>query len=172
MPSFILQMYFGPIFQKTIYMKQLLVIKKENADLEKPANKLYPKKMFKKGLQLLSIFILLNSSSIFSQETKLENGKEYIDAIASWWVNPYPWTKTPCWPRRNSALNGPTFSAPISRHGQPASVSVWPNARPMVPTQPNKLSAPPKIAQAKGILVAGPSQQVKKPPVRQLPLLI
>lgn len=34
--------------------------------------------MFKKGLQLLSIIILLNSSSIFSQETKLENGKEYI----------------------------------------------------------------------------------------------
>ena len=46
--------------------------------MEKPANKLYPKKMFKKGLQLLSIIILLNSSSIFSQETKLENGKEYI----------------------------------------------------------------------------------------------
>ena len=34
--------------------------------------------MFKKGLQLLSIFILLNSSSLFAQETKLENGKEYI----------------------------------------------------------------------------------------------
>ena len=34
--------------------------------------------MFKKGLQLLSIIILLNSTSIFSQETKLENGKEYI----------------------------------------------------------------------------------------------
>lgn len=46
--------------------------------MEKPANKLYPKKMFKKGLQLLSIFILLNSSSLFSQETKLDNGKEYI----------------------------------------------------------------------------------------------
>jgi outer membrane protein insertion porin family len=59
-------------------MKQLLVIKKENADLEKPANKLYPKKMFKKGLQLLSIFILLTSASAFAQETKLENGKEYI----------------------------------------------------------------------------------------------
>ena len=39
--------------------------------------------MFKKGLQLLSIFILLNSSSIFSQETKLENGKEYILAKVS-----------------------------------------------------------------------------------------
>ncbi|MCW1147179.1 outer membrane protein assembly factor BamA [Flavobacterium lacisediminis] len=64
-------------------MKQLLVIKKENAVLEKPANKLYPKKMFKKGLQLLSIIILLNSSSIFSQETKLENGKEYILAKVS-----------------------------------------------------------------------------------------
>ncbi|TXI65356.1 MAG: outer membrane protein assembly factor BamA [Flavobacterium sp.] len=64
-------------------MKQLLVIKKENAVLEKLANKLYPKKMFKKGLQLLSIFILLNSSSIFSQETKLENGKEYILAKVS-----------------------------------------------------------------------------------------
>src|SRR5574343_1968443 len=78
MPSFILQMCFGQIFQKTIYMKQLLVIRKENADLEKQANKLYRKKMFKKGLQLLSIFILINSSSIFAQETKLESGKEYI----------------------------------------------------------------------------------------------
>ncbi len=51
--------------------------------MEKLANKLYPKKMFKKGLQLLSIFILLNSSSLFSQETKLENGKEYILAKVS-----------------------------------------------------------------------------------------
>ncbi|WP_445717012.1 outer membrane protein assembly factor BamA [Flavobacterium sp.] len=59
-------------------MKQLLVIKKENADLEKQANKLYPKTMFKKGIQLLSIFILLNSSSLFAQDTKLESGKEYI----------------------------------------------------------------------------------------------
>ena len=46
--------------------------------MEKQANKLYPKKMFKKGIQLLSIFILLNSSSLFAQDTKLENGKEYI----------------------------------------------------------------------------------------------
>ena len=44
----------------------------------KPANKLYLKKMFKKGLQLLSIFIVLNSATTFAQETKLENGKEYI----------------------------------------------------------------------------------------------
>jgi outer membrane protein insertion porin family len=34
--------------------------------------------MFKKGLQLLSIFIVLNSATTFAQETKLENGKEYI----------------------------------------------------------------------------------------------
>lgn len=34
--------------------------------------------MFKKGLQLLSIFIALNSATTFAQETKLENGKEYI----------------------------------------------------------------------------------------------
>lgn len=34
--------------------------------------------MFKKGLQVLSIFIIFNSSTIFAQETKLENGKEYI----------------------------------------------------------------------------------------------
>ena len=46
--------------------------------MEKSVNKLYPKKMFKKGLQLLSILLLLNSSSILAQETKLENGKEYI----------------------------------------------------------------------------------------------
>ena len=35
--------------------------------------------MFKKGLQVLTIFIVLNSTSIFAQdETKLESGKEYI----------------------------------------------------------------------------------------------
>ncbi len=34
--------------------------------------------MFKKGIQLLSVFMLLNSSLLFSQNTKLENGKEYI----------------------------------------------------------------------------------------------
>ncbi|WP_297869376.1 outer membrane protein assembly factor BamA [uncultured Flavobacterium sp.] len=59
-------------------MSQLLVIKNVNADLEKPANKLYPKKMFKKAIQLFSILLLLNNISIFAQETKLENGKEYI----------------------------------------------------------------------------------------------
>lgn len=46
--------------------------------MEKPANKLYPKKMFKKAIQLFSILLLLNNISIFAQETKLENGKEYI----------------------------------------------------------------------------------------------
>lgn len=44
----------------------------------KPANKLYHKKMFKKGLQLLSIFLVLNSATTFAQEIKLESGKEYI----------------------------------------------------------------------------------------------
>lgn len=44
----------------------------------KPANKLYLKKMFKKGLQLFSLLLVLNSASTFAQETKLENGKEYI----------------------------------------------------------------------------------------------
>lgn len=44
----------------------------------KPANKLYPKKMFKKGLQLLTLFIVLSSTSVLGQETKLESGKEYI----------------------------------------------------------------------------------------------
>jgi outer membrane protein insertion porin family len=34
--------------------------------------------MFKKGIQLLSIFIVLTSTSIFAQETKLETGKEYF----------------------------------------------------------------------------------------------
>ena len=34
--------------------------------------------MFKKGLQLFSIFIVLTSINTFAQETKLENGKEYI----------------------------------------------------------------------------------------------
>ena len=49
----------------------------------KPANKLYHKKMFKKGLQLLTIFIVLNSATTFAQETKLESGKEYILADIS-----------------------------------------------------------------------------------------
>ncbi len=34
--------------------------------------------MFKKAIQLFSILILFNSISILAQETKLENGKEYI----------------------------------------------------------------------------------------------
>lgn len=34
--------------------------------------------MFKKGIQLFALLILLNSSSLFAQETKLESGKEYI----------------------------------------------------------------------------------------------
>ena len=46
--------------------------------MEKPANKLYPKKMFKKAIQLFSILLLFNNISILAQETKLENGKEYI----------------------------------------------------------------------------------------------
>lgn len=44
----------------------------------KPANKLYLKKMFKKGLQALSIFLIFNSSTLLAQDTKLESGKEYI----------------------------------------------------------------------------------------------
>ncbi|MCK6608854.1 MAG: outer membrane protein assembly factor BamA [Flavobacterium sp.] len=59
-------------------MKQLLVIKNVNADLEKQANKLYLKKMLKKGLPLFTLFTLLFSSSLFAQETKLESGKSYI----------------------------------------------------------------------------------------------
>ena len=47
--------------------------------MEKQANKLYLNKMFKKGLQVLTIFIILNSTAIFAQDnTKLESGKEYI----------------------------------------------------------------------------------------------
>lgn len=44
----------------------------------KQANKLYLKKMLKKGLLLFTLFILLFSSSLFAQETKLESGKSYI----------------------------------------------------------------------------------------------
>ena len=46
--------------------------------MEKQANKLYLKKMFKKGLQLFTLFTILYSSSLFAQDTKLESGKEYI----------------------------------------------------------------------------------------------
>ncbi|MBE1615476.1 BamA/TamA family outer membrane protein [Flavobacterium sp. SaA2.13] len=60
-------------------MKQLSVIKKENADLEKPVNKLN-KPMFQKSIQLLFGFLLLATGNIaFAQETNgLEPGKEYI----------------------------------------------------------------------------------------------
>ena len=52
--------------------------------MEKQANKLYLNKMFKKGLQVLTIFIVLNSTAIFAQDdTKLESGKEYILADIS-----------------------------------------------------------------------------------------
>ena len=46
--------------------------------MEKQANKLYLKKMLKKGLPLFTLFTLLFSSSLFAQETKLESGKSYI----------------------------------------------------------------------------------------------
>jgi len=60
-------------------MKQLLVTKTEKEGLGKQVNKFQSKKMFKKGLQLLfALFILGNSNAIIAQETKLENGKQYI----------------------------------------------------------------------------------------------
>ena len=46
--------------------------------MEKQANKLYLKKMLKKGLPLFTLLTLLFSSSLFAQETKLESGKSYI----------------------------------------------------------------------------------------------
>ena len=47
--------------------------------MEKQANKLYLKKMLKKGLPLLTLFaLLLFSTSLLAQETKLESGKSYI----------------------------------------------------------------------------------------------
>lgn len=47
--------------------------------MEKQVNKFHKKKMLKKGLQLLfTIVIIGNSTKLVAQETKLENGKEYI----------------------------------------------------------------------------------------------
>ena len=46
--------------------------------MEKQANKLYLKKMLKKGLPILTLFALLFSTSLLAQETKLESGKSYI----------------------------------------------------------------------------------------------
>jgi outer membrane protein insertion porin family len=60
-------------------MKQLLATKIEKEGLEKQVNKFQSKKMFKKGLQLLfTILIIGSSNTLIAQETKLENGKEYI----------------------------------------------------------------------------------------------
>jgi outer membrane protein insertion porin family len=60
-------------------MKQLLATKIEKEGLGKRVNKFQSKKMFKKGLQLLfTLFIIGNSNTLIAQETKLENGKEYI----------------------------------------------------------------------------------------------
>ncbi len=46
--------------------------------MEKQANKLYLRKMLKKGLQLFTLLTILFSSSLFAQETNLESGKSYI----------------------------------------------------------------------------------------------
>lgn len=79
MLNFISPMYYGQILARKIYMKQLLVTKIEKEGLEKQVSKFQSKKMFKRGLQLLFTFLIIgNSNALIAQETKLENGKEYI----------------------------------------------------------------------------------------------
>src|SRR5690554_360515 len=75
----ILQMYFGRILQRNIYMKQLLNIKKENDGLGKQVNKLTNKVLLK--TYLLFIFTLLfvvNNQALHAQETNPQNGEKYI----------------------------------------------------------------------------------------------
>ena len=57
----------------------MLVINKGKEDLEKQVNKFQSKKMLKKGIQVLITLLLIGSyNTTVAQETKFENGKEYI----------------------------------------------------------------------------------------------
>src|SRR5690606_35833467 len=74
----ILQMYFGQILQRNIYMKQLLNIKKENDGLGKQVNKLTNKVLLK--TYLLFIFTLLfigSNQALQAQEMTPRNGGKY-----------------------------------------------------------------------------------------------
>lgn len=60
-------------------MKQLLVTKKENVDLEKQANNYKRNSLFIKNIKLNAIFFLfIGLFKISAQETNFENGKSYI----------------------------------------------------------------------------------------------
>jgi len=80
MQSFILQMCYGPILVKKIYMKPLLAIKKENVDLEKQVNKLNNNFNFKNSIKAMLFFIFLSTSSQVIAQDRLpfDQGKVYI----------------------------------------------------------------------------------------------
>src|SRR5690606_39498613 len=78
MQNCILQMYFGQISQSSIYMKQLLNIKKENDDLGKQVNKLTNKLLLKTYLPfILTLLFFVNVQSLKAQLSNPQNGETY-----------------------------------------------------------------------------------------------
>jgi outer membrane protein insertion porin family len=81
MQSFILQMCYGLISGKKIYMKQLSVIKKENVDLEKPVNKLNKSLLLNSIKFILGLLVLITGSNAIAQENALANGRYILGDI-------------------------------------------------------------------------------------------
>src|SRR3970040_3202302 len=80
MQNCILLMYCGLTLKNRIYMRLLLVIKKENVDLEKQVNKLNNFLVLNKSIKaVLTLLILGSFSQIKAQDrVPFDQGKKYI----------------------------------------------------------------------------------------------
>ena len=80
MQNYILLIYCGQTLKNKIYMRLLLVIKKENVDLEKQVNKLNNFLVLHKSIKLVLTLLIFGSiSQIKAQErVPFDQGKKYI----------------------------------------------------------------------------------------------
>src|SRR5690606_15342076 len=78
MRSCILRKYYGPTFKTTIYMKQSSVIKTENADLEKQANKLNKLIALPKKFIVIGILLVGTLFTYAQPNEEFASGKFYI----------------------------------------------------------------------------------------------
>ena len=80
MQNFILQMCYGQILKKMIYMKPLLAIRKENEDLEKQVNKLNNILVSNKFLSAFLFTFLLGNLTLLQAQDRIpfDQGKKYI----------------------------------------------------------------------------------------------
>ncbi len=85
MQNYILQMYCGQTLKNKIYMRLLLVIKKENVDLEKQVNKLNNFLVLNKSIKAVLTLLLLGSFSQIKAQDRVpfDQGKKYILADVS-----------------------------------------------------------------------------------------